>query len=94
MQVKAFLHRELMFVSVGNLADSVRKWDSSTAGVGMTKQDDLSYHSERATRELDLGLTAETLSAARAHLKLASMHMERVRELTGTTLSPPLAAVG
>ena len=84
-----------MFVSVGKWIKSARKWDSSTVGVGMTtRQNDLSYHSERATRELDLGLTAETLSAARAHLHPASMHMERLRELPGTTPSPPLAAVG
>ena len=61
----------------------------------MTRRDDLSYHSERATRELDLGLTAETLSVARAHLKLASMHMDRVRQLTDTAAAmPALAAVG
>jgi hypothetical protein len=46
-------------------------------------QSDLEYHKIRATSELDRGLTAKDTSAARAHLRLASMHMQRVRELAG-----------
>ena len=62
-------------------------------GLPMQRLDALNYHSARATREFDLGLTAESSSAARAHLKLASMHMERMRELTGQT-APTLVSVG
>jgi len=47
----------------------------------MQQQDEFSYHSQRATHELDLGLTADSSAVARAHLQLASMHMERLREL-------------
>jgi hypothetical protein len=43
--------------------------------------DDLEYHRERAARELDIGLVAETMTVARAHLKLAALHMSRVEEL-------------
>jgi hypothetical protein len=60
----------------------------------MRKLDAVSYHNARATRELDLGLTADTAVASRAHLKLASLHMERVRELTGTAATPPLTVLG
>ena len=52
-------------------------------GVAMPQRDALSYHTQRATRELDLGLLSESGPAARAHLKLASMHLQRVRELSG-----------
>ena len=58
----------------------------------MREQDDLDYHRSRATHELDRGLTAPHVNAARAHLKLASMHMQRVRELgpTGAGREKPL----
>lgn len=39
------------------------------------------YHSTRATQELDLGLTARSGAAARAHLTLASLHLARLRDL-------------
>jgi hypothetical protein len=42
----------------------------------------IGYHSDRATRELDLGMAASSPAAARAHLELASLHMARVRELS------------
>lgn len=45
---------------------------------------DLEYHRERAARELDIGLVAETMTAARAHLKLAALHMSRVKELASS----------
>jgi hypothetical protein len=56
------------------------------------QNNDLHYHRERATRELDMGLVATTMAAARAHLKLASMHMDRVRELATSSVEarPPL----
>lgn len=43
----------------------------------------IAYHSERAMRELDLGLIASSTAAAKAHLKLSSLHLARVRELGG-----------
>jgi hypothetical protein len=51
------------------------------------EKEHIDYHSTRATRELDLGLIAKSLPAARAHLRLASLHMERLRELTGSRLN-------
>lgn len=48
----------------------------------MTYRALIDYHSDRATRELDLGRAAKTPAAARAHLELASLHMARVRELS------------
>lgn len=59
----------------------------------MQRSDALNYHSLRAARELDLGLTAASIAAARAHLQLASMHMQKARELNTSTVPPPLAAV-
>ena len=59
----------------------------------MQRLDALSYHSRRATRELDLGLAAASMAAARAHLQLAAMHMQRLRELTAQSISTPLRAV-
>lgn len=61
-----------------------------TRGSDMHRQDELSYHSERATRELDLGLTAGSSMAARAHLELASMHMQRVRQLSTRPVASPI----
>ena len=45
------------------------------------EKDELAYHRARATHELNLGLTSNCLAAARSHLKLSSLHLERVREL-------------
>jgi hypothetical protein len=39
------------------------------------------YREERAQRELDLGLTAGSIGAARAHLTLSSLHLQRMRSL-------------
>lgn len=44
---------------------------------------DIDYHRARASRELNLGLTTSCMAAARAHLRLSSLHMERVRSLGG-----------
>jgi hypothetical protein len=52
--------------------------------------DEAEYHSNRARQELDLGLTAKGISASRSHLRLASLHMQRLRELNGDRSSPPL----
>ena len=54
--------------------------------------DQIEYHEQRAARELSLGLTAQSVAAARAHLQLSSMHREQMRAL-GENLGlskPPL----
>ncbi len=48
----------------------------------MQREQQLEYHTQRASRELDLGLSAQSTNAARSHLQLASMHMQRVKELS------------
>ena len=62
--------------------------------VGVTgeivKLDDIQYHQARAARELDMGLSTSCLNAARAHLQLSSLHMQRARELGATDGKPPL----
>lgn len=45
--------------------------------------EELSYHRQRASRELDIGLASNSLAAARAHLRLSSLHFQKVRELEG-----------
>ena len=49
---------------------------------------DIAYHRTRASRELDLGLACGSLAAARAHLRLSSLHFQKVRDLEG--LSAPV----
>lgn len=56
----------------------------------MSPTDEADYHSKRALCELDLGLTAKAIAAGRAHLKLASLHMARVRELSSQPIQPLL----
>lgn len=63
-------------------------------GVTMQRRDALTYHSERAIREFDLGRAAEPGPAARAHLELASLHRQRVRELSGLDYPAPLTILG
>jgi hypothetical protein len=46
----------------------------------MSQHEEFGYHSRRALRELDLGLTATCVAAARAHFELSSLHMQRARE--------------
>ena len=52
----------------------------------------IKYHEDRAARELSLGLTAQCIAAARAHLQLSSMHREQVRALGADVrmAKPPL----
>lgn len=38
-------------------------------------------HEDRAMEELDLALGAGSLAAARAHLQLSSLHLDRMRDL-------------
>ena len=56
-------------------------------------QQDIDYHSKRAISELDRGLNSQSIAAARAHLRLSSLHFERARELSGTRgrSRPPLS---
>ena len=58
----------------------------------MSIQDQIEYHSQRAIRELDQGLMAACVPAARAHLQLSSLHLSRMRELRGSGKgsNPPL----
>jgi hypothetical protein len=53
----------------------------------------IEYHSTRAREELDLGLIAQGMAAARSHLQLASLHMQRVRELSGSRVSTGVPAL-
>ena len=47
----------------------------------MSIEDQIRYHSTRAMRELDQGLSADSPAAARAHLELSSLHLQRARAL-------------
>lgn len=51
---------------------------------------EIQYHSRRAREELHIGLTASGIPVARAHLTLASMHMQRVRDLSAGKSEPLL----
>nr|WP_294169030.1 hypothetical protein [uncultured Sphingomonas sp.] len=51
--------------------------------------DDIEYHRARASYELNLGLTSNSMAAARSHLKLSSLHMERLRLLAGNNSERP-----
>jgi hypothetical protein len=55
--------------------------------------EDIDYHKVRARQELDLGLRAESLPAARAHLGLAAIHMEKVRVLAVAPETRPLLSM-
>jgi hypothetical protein len=60
----------------------------------VSEQDRVQYHSKRALQELDFGLTASSTAAARAHLRLSSLHMEQARALGGSPLAPrPILAM-
>jgi hypothetical protein len=55
----------------------------------------IQYHQDRAARELSLGLTANCIAAARAHLQLSSMHREKVRALgAGLSMAKPPLIMG
>ena len=47
----------------------------------MSRDEQAQYHSDRAMQELDQGLTAASTSAARAHLTLSSLHLQRAQDL-------------
>ena len=70
-------------------ADAIRRPRSAKTGSAWSHgQDAIDYHTMRAKTELDLGLTATITVASRARLKLAALHMQRLRELTGRSGSP------
>ncbi len=50
---------------------------------------DIDYHRARASRELNLGLTSRSMAAARVHLRLSWLHLERARALQGAGVSEP-----
>ena len=47
----------------------------------MTTADQIKFHSDRALAELDLARIASSSLAAEAHLKLSSLHVEKIRAL-------------
>jgi hypothetical protein len=51
----------------------------------MSVEEQIEYHSSRALAEMDRGFTAATTTAARAHLKLSSLHFDRAHRLQGTS---------
>jgi hypothetical protein len=53
------------------------------------KPGEADYHRERALKELNAGLAARCNFAARAHLGLSSLHMQRARELGAALPRPP-----
>ena len=54
--------------------------------------DPLEFHRRRASQELHIGLLATDPAIARAHLKLSSLHFQKVRDLkrSGDSLPPLL----
>jgi hypothetical protein len=47
--------------------------------------DDISFHSRRALAELDLAVKAACGTAARAHLSLSGLHLDRMRHICRST---------
>ena len=45
--------------------------------------DEVKFHSDRAMAELDLAARSADLHAARAHLRLSELHVQRMRVLSG-----------
>jgi hypothetical protein len=50
-------------------------------------QDDVKFHSDRAMAEIDLARKSRDRTAAEAHLRLSSLHLDRVRALSGISAS-------
>jgi len=57
-------------------------------GHGMTRDDEIKIHSDRATAEIDMALRAKSLQAARAHFGLTALHLARMRDLAGPAAEP------
>jgi hypothetical protein len=49
----------------------------------MLAEDDREYHTERARVELDQAYRAESTAVAEVHMKLSSLHMQRLQALGG-----------
>lgn len=45
-------------------------------------RDSIDFHARRAMAELDLALSAASISAAKAHFSLSTLHLEKMRSLT------------
>jgi hypothetical protein len=50
--------------------------------------DQVKIHADRATAELDLARSAACPAAARAHLALSALHLERLNLLSGRRRAP------
>ena len=50
----------------------------------MLSQQDLEYHQQRARAEMDQAYRAVHNSAAEAHMRLAGLHMERLKRVDET----------
>ena len=51
------------------------------SGVGVTIREEIKFHSDRAVVELDCGLRAKSVEAAKAHYDLSALHFDKMREL-------------
>jgi hypothetical protein len=52
-----------------------------------TVHDEVKFHSDRAMAEIDLARKSRDRNAANAHLRLSSLHLDRVRGLSGAKAS-------
>jgi hypothetical protein len=48
-------------------------------------QDEVKFHSDRAMAEIDMASRSLDRNAAEAHLRPSSLHLERVRALSGAS---------
>jgi hypothetical protein len=55
---------------------------------GMTREDEIRLHCDRASAELDMALSAQSIRAARAHFSLTALHLDRMRDLADRTVEP------
>jgi hypothetical protein len=53
--------------------------------------DHITFHTKRAQAELDLAMRTENAAAARAHVGLSRLHLERLTQLIGDS---PVASRG
>jgi hypothetical protein len=60
----------------------------------MSVENQIQYHAQRAMRELDQGLAATPAAAAQAHMKLSSLHLERMRDLQARLSEPQPTVFG
>ena len=54
----------------------------------MTREDEIRLHSDRASAELDMALSAQSIQAARAHFGLTALHLDRMRDLAEHAVEP------